>query len=340
MCLLFKQTANNPSIPDIWLKNFYSKNPDGVGIMYFDDTGKIIVHKSLPKDENEFVEFYREHAEGKECLVHLRMKTHGDIDFENCHPYELFTDSEGNKSYLMHNGVLFNGNASDPSKSDTWHFIREYLRPLMDIDPALLHHEVIQSLLEEAIGSNRFGIIDEATQSMSIVNEQQGVYWGGRWYSNTYAWSAPHTQTNKTLPEEYTYEDAVKEMEVKPYVHTPPYYGGYGEGYTPYTHRTGKSIRANSGITKTATAKAKAKVKVIHNTSLTRVESSIKSYGLQDFIKEVGEPILQKCINIAGEDTVRYLLYDVYTSQITQDEAIALLKTPEELEEHIFGYTI
>ena len=72
MCLLVKQSANAPAISDEWLLDFYESNADGVGVMYAFD-GRLIVEKLLPKDGNEFVQFYKEHINGKECAFHLQI---------------------------------------------------------------------------------------------------------------------------------------------------------------------------------------------------------------------------------------------------------------------------
>ena len=131
MCLLVVQPASAPSLTQEWLEDFYSSNADGVGIMRSVD-GELLIEKILPKNAQEFVDFYTNHIDGYDCAFHLRMKTHGNIDMENCHPYEVFNSAEhGLDVWLMHNGILGTGNAGDVTKSDTWHYIRDYLRPML-----------------------------------------------------------------------------------------------------------------------------------------------------------------------------------------------------------------
>ena len=103
MCLLVVQPATAPSLTQAWLEDFYSSNSDGVGIMRAVD-GELIIEKILPVNAQEFVDFYRNHIDGHDCAFHLRMKTHGNIDMENCHPYEVFNKAEhGLDVWLMHN---------------------------------------------------------------------------------------------------------------------------------------------------------------------------------------------------------------------------------------------
>jgi hypothetical protein len=116
------------------------------------------------------------------------MRTHGEIDLENCHPYEVVPGEIA----LMHNGILRTGNDADKTKSDTWHFIQDYLRPLLERDPELMYQEAFQKMLEDFIGSsNKFVLLDRFG-GMVEVNYSSGYTWRGMWMSNLYAWSAPY----------------------------------------------------------------------------------------------------------------------------------------------------
>ena len=88
---------------------------------------------------------------------------------------------------MMHNGILHTGNAADTSKSDTWHFIRDYLSSPVAEYPALVHNEKFLDMIAEFIGDNRFVFMD-GDGKMSHVNYDQGVEHDGLWFSNTYAW--------------------------------------------------------------------------------------------------------------------------------------------------------
>lgn len=206
MCLLVTQNSHSPALSDAWLKDFYASNPDGVGVMYAEN-GSLIVEKVLPKSENCFISFYRNHIEGKDCAFHLRMRTHGDINTENCHPYQVLNFKEhGMDLWLMHNGILHTGNASDTTKSDTWHYIRDYLRPMLESNPEYAFHPTFSEIVGNHIGkSNKFVLMDNQGRTITI-NEQSGLYWSGLWLSNDYAWSAsdsasksPITNTNTIL---------------------------------------------------------------------------------------------------------------------------------------------
>ena len=135
MCLLVIQHQDAPKLSHEWLEDFYVSNQDGVGLMYAED-GMLYIEKTLPKNAEEWIDFYQSKIHGKFCAFHLRMRTHGEINLANCHPYEILNKIEhGLDLWLMHNGVLETGNKSDPRKSDTWHYIDHYLKPMLKNHP-------------------------------------------------------------------------------------------------------------------------------------------------------------------------------------------------------------
>lgn len=189
MCLLV-ESPKGVSFSDRFLAGVYMRNSDGVGAFWAEDDQLKYV-KELPKTPGDFIAFIREHTEGKDCVWHARMKTHGDINFDNCHPYPVFGfDGEEHEHpmLLAHNGVLFNGNAKDKTKSDTWWFIHDYLRPMLEGKPELLSSPEFVELLGKAIGpTNKFAIMGVDGKPV-IINRSAGVTYEGAWLSNTYAW--------------------------------------------------------------------------------------------------------------------------------------------------------
>ena len=231
MCLLITQSNKSPALSDAWLEDFYSYNADGVGVMYSLDN-QLIVEKILPKNAEDFIHFYRNHIQGKNCAFHLRMRTHGDTDLTNCHPYEVLNQQEhGVDMWLMHNGILSTGNASDTSKSDTWHYIRDYLRPMLAENPAFAFTDAFRSIIGSHIGSgNKFVLMDNAG-NMSVVNQKAGVYWAGLWLSNEYAWSASDTASQKPIKSQKTAKKQASEKPAPAYKYPSLKGSTYGSGW-------------------------------------------------------------------------------------------------------------
>jgi hypothetical protein len=184
MCLIM--VGPSAKIRDLLLRNkaelledVYWHNPDGVGVMYNTSGGAKAV-KYLPSTQAKAVKFIQSLPnDNREIAVHWRMKTHGLIDKENCHPYAV------DDGFMMHNGVLHTGNKRDVTKSDTWHFCRDFLDGNMK--PAL-HSPGMHTLIGEYIGEGNRFVLLTADGQMSIVNKSTGVTHEGVWFSNEYAW--------------------------------------------------------------------------------------------------------------------------------------------------------
>ena len=163
------------------IESLYKYNSDGLGVMYA-TAAKLKVIKKLPDNTaaaKKMIEALPN--DEREVAIHWRMRTHGHIDLVNCHPYEINAST-----YMMHNGILATGNKADTSKSDTWHFIKNYLASL-PVDA--LHDKGFHDLVGELIENNRFAIMS-ADGRLSVVNADQGFEKDEVWFSNTYAMDA------------------------------------------------------------------------------------------------------------------------------------------------------
>lgn len=171
------------------LADFYSKNSDGFGaIVKNGNTVEVIKNVgSLAEIED----LYYDQVACHEAVIHFRMKTHGEIDIANCHPYEVVPGI-----WMAHNGVLRTGNAKDPKMSDTWHYIQDFLKPMLQAHPELMTNPGFIKFVGDHIGpSNKFALMNEKGD-VSIINRESGYdFWDLAnkdltvWYSNTYAFS-------------------------------------------------------------------------------------------------------------------------------------------------------
>lgn len=227
MCLLVTQSKVSPKLTHEWLKDFYSYNADGIGVMR-SENNELIVEKILPKDADDFINFYEKHIFGYDCAFHLRMKTHGHIDLINCHPYEILNKAEhGIDLWLMHNGILHTDNKADISKSDTWHYIKDYLYPMLYKNHDFAFTQAFNEIISDHIGtSNKFVLMDNLGRT-AVINQDQGVYWAGLWLSNTYAWSASNSASNTQENDLKLWESQVLENPDKPKLS----YGSYSYPY-------------------------------------------------------------------------------------------------------------
>jgi len=166
------------------LSDIFTANPDGIGFMYGSAKG-LKVTKTLPKNIGDATAFIqRLPQDDREIAIHFRWTTHGKTDMVNCHPYDVIPGFIA----MMHNGILHTGNAADKDKSDTWHFINDYLHSAVSSSPDLVYDAGFVSMMEEFIGNNRF-VFMNGEGRMQHVNFDQGIEHDDLWFSNTYAWS-------------------------------------------------------------------------------------------------------------------------------------------------------
>jgi hypothetical protein len=232
MCLIVTQNSTSPVLSNDWLIDFHASNSYVAGGMY-SNNGALVIQKILPKSAQDFIEFYHSSIKGKNCAFHLRMKTHGDIDLENCHPYEVLNQSDhGIDLWLMHNGILSTGNKANEKLSDTWHYINDYLKPMLAGNPDFAFHPAFKALIEDHIGgSNKFVLMDNEGRQV-VINQSAGVYWAGVWLSNTYAWSASSSAGEKPVNAKKAKKQAKEMPEVRSSLKGG--YSAYWDDYSSY----------------------------------------------------------------------------------------------------------
>jgi predicted glutamine amidotransferase len=179
MCIAIVQRSDVP-IDKERLNICWERNPDGGGLSWRDAKNKLHIYKSLGR--KKFFRKYNKLMSSPDVqypiLVHMRVKTSGPIDLDNCHPFWVNSDM-----VMMHNGTIHAVTAT-ASKSDTKVFAEEYLTPLSQAYPDFAQNFIIQELIEKFIGSSRVITLDSEGECV-ILNEDTGhEETDGNWYSN------------------------------------------------------------------------------------------------------------------------------------------------------------
>lgn len=182
MCLLIHHKPGTDLTPEI-LSDILRRNSDGFGAM-FAENGRVHVIKNVNPTDREVAYLYNRYLRHRECVIHFRMRTHGDVDYDNCHPYQVFESL-----HMAHNGVMGNIEQPDKSKSDTWHLVENYLKPILARDPTILFTAPFQKMLASYVGSgNKLGFVHKSGKVV-VINRASGFEAKGSWFSNTYAWN-------------------------------------------------------------------------------------------------------------------------------------------------------
>jgi hypothetical protein len=200
MCLIVWKEGKDAFFTNRQFKNMIHRNSDGLGFMWRENN-RVCVDKILgtPKDKFRMFKKYRHKPY---FAMHARMKTHGLIDLNNCHPYEIMNKDKGDPIdlYLMHNGVLSDAPNVDNKMSDTWHFVEYILKPIAKANlDVLWSSEQFQIWLTKKIGGSKLILMRsdtvEGQAPVLIFNESLGSVENGCWLSNTHSTKDPYVST-------------------------------------------------------------------------------------------------------------------------------------------------
>lgn len=179
MCIAIYTPAGKV-LPRTTLETCFENNDDGCGFAYI-NTSHTEVKKIFVKKTLDFEIFYRQYQRATRVnpdspfLIHFRIKTHGTISKENCHPFMVQDDL-----VFIHNGMI-SGVGYDKEKSDTRLFNEKILQQLPE---GWQFNEAVQTLIEDFINASKLVTMD-VEGDIQIFNEQKGNWVDGCWYSNT-----------------------------------------------------------------------------------------------------------------------------------------------------------
>ena len=178
MCLIIHKPAA-VSLPEELLASAAEFNPHGVGVMAFGDDGRLVARRRTDGGYRHLQRWHAEFAE-RECVLHMRYRTRGEIDLANTQPLRVTSNI-----WLVHNGTVDVGQ-HQAQRSDTWHLIDDYLRPILRRRPELLYERRFHDLILSWAGEhNRFVFMDAIQRRVVIVNREAGFELDGIWLSNT-----------------------------------------------------------------------------------------------------------------------------------------------------------
>lgn len=187
MCVIISNDTEN-KIPKENLDRARKANPDGCGVAFVRE-GRVYVGKATSTAGiDSLVKNYNLPG----AIFHFRIKTHGSVKVENCHPFTIFSKDAGAPFDLVmfHNGILNftedlrNGKADDRTDSEI--FASEYLRPVLQKDPEILYTPAFKSILENLAGASKLAFLDSTGRRL-IINQKRGEEENKIWYSNTSA---------------------------------------------------------------------------------------------------------------------------------------------------------
>lgn len=179
MCIIAAQQMGSPPLASDILANCWKENPHGAGYM-FCEGGNVVIRKAffkLEELENSYREDHGRYGQSSPFVLHFRWATHGSKNELNTHPHPVITGDVA----LVHNGVLRVLIPKGEDISDTIAYIREHLSWRT---PKQLLGAKMRRRLEDDIGWQNKFVILRGDGELSIVNEREGEWSAGVWYSN------------------------------------------------------------------------------------------------------------------------------------------------------------
>jgi len=186
MCIAIVAKPSGKEISPEHFNNSWDNNADGIGIVFVEN-GEFRVAKTLERCDVIYQEYLYARSIGSACLIHFRKATHGEVSEQNCHPFP-----NGEDEFLVHNGVL------------SLHEL-----PSHEVDSKAFAYRVLQHLpnnwrelpdivkmVEKYLGGSKVAILNRAGQ-VTILNESDGHWDEGNWYSNRSYSYGKYTPTTK-----------------------------------------------------------------------------------------------------------------------------------------------
>jgi len=169
MCVII--WAPNGAIPQKHVLAAMQRHRDGWGFSVAAPNQGVRTYRSVDRDD--FLAAWKNRVRGP-VVLHARWATHGMVCRDNCHPFRV----RGHALVMAHNGII--SGFGSASKSDTLDFIERVLEPM---PRGFLNDNRTVTMLEHFIGASRMLFMDKCG-TVTILNEELGVWRRGLWYSN------------------------------------------------------------------------------------------------------------------------------------------------------------
>lgn len=174
MCVAIYSPAKLHLTEDV-IRSCWQANPDGAGFAFVADS-KVVISKGFMKCK-EFLEGYNTATKENPhspFLIHFRIRTMGDKDELNTHPFPIKNGA------LIHNGSFDGTGAVFKGQSDTAKFAERYYS-----HPAWNYEDISENKadLEKDIEYNKVAMLWDDSKYL-ILNESKGTWVGNIWFSN------------------------------------------------------------------------------------------------------------------------------------------------------------
>lgn len=171
MCIIIAKKAGVKRLDPEYFNRAWDRNPDGGGLVWKKPGEEVYIQKGF-MNKQEFLNKIDElNQDDTAFIAHFRIKSVGAVCADNTHPFNM------GKVTFAHNGTLsiqaFEG------KTDSETFGLCFLK-----DKSMGWIKRYQTLLEMALHTSKFAIMDNINGEILILNQDLGKERDGAWFSN------------------------------------------------------------------------------------------------------------------------------------------------------------
>ena len=185
MCVIIAKPKGVDPLNKEYFENAWNHNSHGGGVCWKTPEGEVMMQKGF-MDKKEFLDKLDEiNQKDNSFIAHFRIKSVGEVKPENTHPFVM------DHVTFAHNGTISSLKPIE-GKTDSETFGLCFLK-----NRSMKWIKENALLLELALGTSKFAIMDNKTGEIFVLNKEYGQEKDGAWFSNSSAFPyTPPKQTN------------------------------------------------------------------------------------------------------------------------------------------------
>lgn len=181
MCVIIHLKPGQ-QIPKPMLNMAIQNNPHGYGLI-FPENNQLTTIRNAADNEYDVIEEQLQKNGDVDRYLHLRWKTHGLQNIDNCHPFSV-VKTRKNDVLMMHNGILqgYTTNEDAKDQSDTKNFVDAVVTPVLS---RLKFPQGFINLQDPLV----FTLLDSLTphnNRLLLINKDNQPLFLGNWVKFTY----------------------------------------------------------------------------------------------------------------------------------------------------------
>lgn len=183
MCVIIAKPKGVDPLKREYFENAWAHNSQGGGVVWKEDNGEVMMQKGFMDKDTFLAKLDEINQKDTAFIAHFRIKSVGEVNPENTHPFAM------SHVTFAHNGTI---NSIKPieGKTDSETFGLWFLK-----DRSMKWIKDNSLLLELALGTSKFALMDNKTGEIFVLNRDYGQERDGAWFSNgsAFPYEAPKT---------------------------------------------------------------------------------------------------------------------------------------------------